>query len=395
MISIPELIYRMVETADSDPCLCKSGKPFKDCHKLVLTDPKANSNQLFTEVLRIKKKRECLIVNGTECAGQVVKAHSISQRYLRAIMSPDHHVYSFLATAKDRSNISALDRRELPGPDRIGLREMSTFPGLCRRHDDQLFASFENSPYSHAPDQIRALHLRSVMKEIHVKEEAILRGAGAQQRIGRVASGHLAEERNASSFIYALGSNLSLRDLYIELELVREHLSGRPAQELKHICYEVVGMCPLSCSAMINPAFDLHGKLIQNYNDEDLFTRSLSLNVFVDDEHTYFLMTWFDSQEIAAFLSSLFKRMETAPVQWLVQLVFGFSENSCFGIDWFESLSLIKRQRLKKIFYADIVRGDSGRSMASELRNSHFVDAAIAKVVTNWGPAAAVDWMAT
>ena len=384
MIDIGDVIYRMFEIEDEEPCLCMSGKPFKDCHKLLVQGEKENSKKLFAELLKIKKKKECLFGGGLDCNGGIVKAHSVSKKHLRNIVDDDNHVYSFLKIAKNIERISSIfERGGLPNPEKIGLNDVTTFPGLCEKHDHDLFSSFEKRAFTYDPIQIIALHLRPVLKEIHVKTEAIIVTTKAQKVIGKVAKGPAAFEKNAFSIITALGNNLSLRDLYVELGLTRDCVREKPSEKLLYLCFEVVGDCPVLCSSTVNPAYDLNGVLIQNYNDEDVFTRSFSFNVIAESTRYLFLFSWFDCDEMNAFFESLFARMGKNELQWLVQMVFAFSENAAINIEWFDSLSLIKKERLKKIFYSEILHMDSGKSTSSEFRNSSFTSGEIVRVVTN------------
>lgn len=384
MIDIAKTIFSMLELRDEEPCVCLSGKLFKDCHKIVFQSERENPKKLFAELLRIKKKKECLFGNGNDCSGRIVKAHSISRKHLRHIVDSDNHVYSFIKTARSMENVSFLfEGGGLPGPEKIGINDVTTFSGLCEKHDVELFSSFEKRAFACDADQVAALHLRSVLKEIHVKTEAILTTAEAQKAIGKVAKGSAAAQKNALNMIMAMGNNLSLRDLYVELGLTRDCISGRPSEKLLNLCFEVEGDCPALCSSTVNPAYDLNAVLIQNYNDEKIFTRSFSYTVIAESDRYFFLLSWFQCDEIRAFLESLFERMRKNELQWLIQMVFAFSENAAINIKWFDSLSIIKKERLKKIFYSDVQHMDSGRSTVGEFRNSNYVSGRIVKMTSN------------
>ncbi len=384
MIDISKTILGMLELHDEEPCICLSGKMFKDCHKLFIQSEKENTQKLFAELLKIKKKKECLFGNGIDCSGRIVKAHSISRKHLRRIVDSENHVYSFIRTARSMENASFLfEGRGLPAPEKIGINDVTTFSGLCEKHDNELFSSFEKRTFVCDTDQVAALHLRSVLKEIHVKTEAILTTTEAQKAIGKVATGPVAADKNALNIIMALGNNLSLRDLYVEFGLTTDYFTGQQSEKLLYLCFEVEGDCPALCSSTVNPAYDLNGVLIQNYNDESIFTRSFSFSVIAESGRYFFLFSWFECDEIRAFFESLFERMGNNKLQWLIQLVFAFSENAAINIRWFDSLSMIKQERLKKIFYSDVLRMDSGKSTAREFRNSTYVSGRMFEVTSN------------
>ena len=384
MIHIAEVIAKMMSSQDNEPCPCMSGRLFKNCHKLKIYNEKENTKKLFAELIKIKRNKECLFGQGFDCDGRIIKAHSISKKFLRDIVSADNHVYSFIKAAKSMAKLNELfEGGMLPDPDRIGLNDVTTFNGLCEKHDNNLFECFEKRPFECSMDQIKALHLRPVLKEIFVKTEMLMTMTEAQKSIGKAYDGIIAEEKNALSLIMSLGSELSLRDLYVELGLTRDCILGKIGERLSYICFEINGMCPALCSSTVNPAFDLRGIRIQNYNNEEVFTRSFSFNIVTGSDKYFVLFSWFECDEIDAFFQSLFDRAESNLVQYLAQMPFAFSENMVISIDWYDWLSLIKKERLKKIFYSDIINIDSGKSTSQEFRRSGFVAGKIKKMTSN------------
>jgi len=183
-----------------------------------------------------------------------------------------------------------------------------------------------------------------------------------------------------------LGNNLALRDLFTEFSLIRESINTSSEEDFKYVSFKIKGECPISCSSIPNPAFDLFGNIIQNYNDENIFTRSFSINVFSENRNEfYYILSWFDSTPINNFMISLRERSSDSLLQYLIQLVFAFSENSAINIKWFDSLSIIKRERLKKIFWKEIKRQDSGQSTHEEYRSHEFYTGSIINIATNNG----------
>ena len=82
MIDIPERIFRMFLMKDDEPCLCMSGKPFKLCHKLLIEGGSEDRRKLLAELLKVKKRKECLFGYKSDCSDKIVKAHSISKLHL-------------------------------------------------------------------------------------------------------------------------------------------------------------------------------------------------------------------------------------------------------------------------------------------------------------------------
>jgi hypothetical protein len=380
------LLVKLLNAQDDDPCICMSGKKFKDCHKLFINKEIEHPAKIVSEILRTSIKKQCLFGKGSDCDGEIIKAHSISRKYLCSMVDETNHVYSFINCIKFPIIKELYTSEMLPDPEKIGINDVSTFHGLCSKHDRELFSSFELGEFNNGVDQIKAMHLRSILKEIYAKTNAINTTSKAQRGISKVDKTSYSITRNHSNLIMQLGNNLALRDLFSEFSMIRESINTSSEEEFKYVSFKIKGECPISCSSIPNPAFDLFGNIIQNYNDESIFTRSFSINVFPESRNEfYYVLGWFKSETINNFMISLKERSSDYLLQYLIQLVFGFSENSAINIKWFDSLSIIKRERLKKIFWKEIKNQDSGQSTHLEYRSHEFYTGSIINIVTNIG----------
>ncbi len=383
MIDKIDLLIDLLRANDNDPCPCLSGRKYKDCHKIIVSREKEHPAKIAIEILKTKSKKRCLYGKGFDCGGEIIKAHSISQKYLQYIKDETNHVYSFIPCL----NLPTIKEIHVsdyyPNPQKIGINDVSTFYGLCAKHDRELFQSFELKKYSGSIEQIKAMHLRALIKEIDTKEGAILATEKTQKYLGKVDKTSDVVSKNLTNALFQLGNNLALRDLLSEFSLIRNSMLY-DSDDFKYVSLKINGECPIACSSIPNPAFDLNGNIIQNYNDEKVFTRSFSINVLPESNNEYYLiLSWIESKEINRFMESLVERGKHNLLQYLVQLVFVFSENMAISIKWFDSLSLIKRERLKKIFWLEIKNQDSGQYTHNEYRNHQFIIGQIESIMTN------------
>ena len=99
--------------------------------------------------------------------GRPIKAHTVQVNgSLRQICDETRHVGTFFQWYLSR------------GPDpsrRVGIRQASTFQGLCDQHDNALFRSIDTGPFVGSPDQLWAIFYRSVVWESHAKELTVRR----------------------------------------------------------------------------------------------------------------------------------------------------------------------------------------------------------------------------
>ena len=378
-------LLELLGAKDNDLCLCRSGKKYKDCHKLILERTEVNRTRLFYELLKLKGKKQCFFQGVSACSGDIVNAHSVSKKYLERITDDTGHVLTFLRSI----SLPAMDdlhlRAQYPEPVRVGINNASTFPGLCRKHDNDLFACFETRKFTCDLEQIKALHLRSVLHEVHTSTESQHTMERLRPAIRSTRDPVLATERNVTHAIRSLGRNLALRDLYLELAQIKKLILQPESFDFNYLVFEVEGMCPVLVSVIANPAFDIRGELIQDFNDEELVTRSFSFTVIAEPDHYYYVFSWIDSQPINHFFTALENAYGADIRIILIQLCFAYSENSYMRPSWYDSLSLLKKQRLKKLYWSEVRSGDdSGRETGQQLRRHvSFAETKISNVFTN------------
>jgi len=380
MFIYPEIISKYIATCSTDTCICGSGKLFKDCCKIMYSKQEYNPKQLMHESIKQFGSKKICMFNQYDknCSGDIIKAHSISQKYLSYI-SNEGHVLSFMKNINASTIDETFDIGSLPDPQKIGINDVSIFTGLCKHHDNILFSSFEKNEFVYSNEQLLDIHLRTILKEKYAKESA-LRGINAvknkrpkNNNSETIAGLHLAN--------YAIGNQLVQKDLQRELDLAVDYKFNNKI--VNSLIIEINGSPCVLNSSIVNPAVNLKGELIQDYNDINLFVRSFSFNVIpVDKNKYYYVFIWIKADVIDNYFKMMLDMYsENRLVSLLIQFSFLFSENSAINPLWWKNLSLIKQSRLKKLFWDEITSIITPSQFYSKLRtNIDFNEAKLGEI---------------
>jgi len=302
-----EFFLAYANQKDNDPCVCGSGKNFKDCHKPQFSNEKVRPEMLYFRGLKNSNKIKFCLFSCEDCVNPIVKAHSISKQFISQI-AEEQHVLTFLRSIQLDLMDDLHKEGILPSPEIIGVNDATTFMGFCSYHDKELFKSFEEYPFVGSIDQISALHLRAVAKEIYVKKDMILRQLDLQRDLGKVSSKEGTINKSIAMAQTTFGNNLAVRDLWQEFNDITNYLNSTTKEKLNYIIVEISGQCNVLNSSIVNPAFDFGGRMIQNYDDQDLYVRSFGFNVIVEGGRYFYIFTWFDTEVINNFMKGFFRK---------------------------------------------------------------------------------------
>ena len=120
----------------------------------------------------VQENTECVLqeIEGEECKGEVVRAHTISKRQaLESIAGKAKQVIEYNPSRLLRYS----DKRKVKpeeGLVEISVKRGTTFKGLCQGHDNELFRCLDTQEWEGTPEQIAAIGARSVIREYWAKK---------------------------------------------------------------------------------------------------------------------------------------------------------------------------------------------------------------------------------
>ncbi|MCS5708808.1 hypothetical protein CC99x_007810 [Candidatus Berkiella cookevillensis] len=121
-----------------------------------LNDPDYLINKFYQNI------KFCMAQHKAACSGDIIKAHTISKKYLKFICDDEKKVYLTKASRFNNKNLIAY---------KLGaISKASIFTGFCANHDKKLFTSFENHSLVPSRQQIYDISFRTLCREYFYKK---------------------------------------------------------------------------------------------------------------------------------------------------------------------------------------------------------------------------------
>lgn len=277
------------------------------------------------------KKGRCLhFRDGVRC-NEIISAHSIQKQGQLNLIAEMGHVYRLNA---DLSTLKASDGRPLP--KKIGLNRASTFPGMCKQHDNKLFSPIDDRPMSFDYEQVSLYAYRSVCREFFVKENASV----TLGPMSDYAELHPANQQFLQDCAY--GQTLGFERLKRHKLIYDTALANGDFTDFKFIIFESTSRCSLQASGLLFPDFDFQGRMLQDLGPE---TETLDLLTFFTaptKKGWAFVFAWHESSNNTCqwFMHSLAEsvRKGVRPEDTLLRFSLICCENHAIRISWWDGL---------------------------------------------------------
>ncbi len=363
-----ELFDKYISARDSDLCPCGSGKTFRTCHKLRKRDSKTRLDQIDRILLRRAKKRQCYAEGLTTCSDMQTFSHSIPRSSLESIAEQGHILQLRMPGIKAAKDIMSLIDIE---PELIGINEACCFYGYCSKHDNTLFAPIEKQEVLPTAEQSTLFYFRALCREINAKTET--------RSFFRLAK-KLAEERNDAESAHAINLQNIQHQIGSEravAELLRYHgrtisdIQNNSFSRLKSLVLRTNRALVFNCCMLLNPSYDLEGRIIQDIDDIDTDTEYFSMNCINDSKGGLIHFAWPADSILDGYFLPLARYGERL-LDFLLQFVLAYSENHGFNQSWWQSLSELQKRRLKTIFFHNIEDMQTGENPIELFRYLHF-----------------------
>lgn len=331
----------------NDLCWCGSGKKFKDCHLLFV------SNQRYPErweIDRLVRKnfsyKICLVPEKliNECNGQIVRAHSIPKSSSLKEIARNGHVYGFIPSLEAASN--SLEGKIYP--QLIGINEASTFTGFCNLHDTKLFSEIEDKVFTGTPKQCFLLAYRALAMGIFRKiaeietlkyQRKLLAGTQILGKDPVLKNWFLATQK---------GSDISDKDNKYFKNIYDKILVSENYHKVKAYIIKFSNTPSIMCCSSFYPQKDFKGKTLQNIGDISIIPELLNFNLYNGGSGGIGVFSWIPDGSGACekIISSLRNVSPERITDALIRMMFSYSENTFIKPDWWENLDSKKRDSL-------------------------------------------------
>ena len=264
----------------------------------------------------------------------------------------DGHVYSLLANGR----MFAKDRWEPEGrPNRVGIREASTFAGFCAHHDDELFAPIEKEPFKGSRDQIALLGYRAICHELFVKQRSLL--ISEQQREFDKGTPPAVQHRYQGNIdIFQRGAGMAVQELGVLKGQYEATLFGECSQELDHFVVEFAEVPEVVCSATSQSTHDFRGNRVDMLSLRDFPSHWLTFSLIATDKGGAAIFSWLPNHhKTLDVVRTLHEMTDVEIPHAIVRFTFEFFENTYLSPGWWDGLNSHVRTSLKVRQLRDVV----------------------------------------
>lgn len=344
LLNQPPDLKPQPEMGRNEPCWCGSGRKWKKCHYEREAQAKVNPHELATAFRKARSQGTCLhpeAANAT-CDRKAIQSHTIQKnRGLRAI-AEDGHVLSFKLGLEDL--IRTQGKFE---PKRLGIRQASTFPGFCNKHDTDVFAPVEVGTLSLDREAAFLLSYRATCYEVFAK---LLQQEGirAMRESDRGRPFHIQAAIQTQTHWFAYGSGLGLKDVQAFKARFDAIILGEDDAQFHYLAYELDEPLPIVVACAFYPEFDFAHHRLQLLGRMDPALEDIAINITSRDGKGIVTFGWFEYGNGAArrFAESFDALSALDKGNAIVRMAFDYSENVFFRQSWWEGLNDDHRRAL-------------------------------------------------
>lgn len=337
----------------NDLCWCESGKKYKFCHLGREREQPFDEWQMSERLNRRYSERTCVHPEAgvNTCSGGIVRAHSIQRTGgLSSIASKDGYVYGFVPDGVDfalstRNSISSKDF-VLEKPKRVGIRQASTFTGLCSRHDNDVFGPIEKGAFVVCEEHAFLLAYRAICRSYFMKLGTAnyimsLHDMDKGKPVDRQLQDQLFLKLWKSQQSLVVKAATDLKDQYDKALLSRDY-SGT------HYCVVRLDQLPsIMCNGATNVYYDFQGRTLQPLETPLTSQEHITFSIITTDSGGMAVFSWFGDWQVpknlvSSFLSLPGQEKDSA----LCRFAFEYFENTFAAPTWWDNLPEIHKRAI-------------------------------------------------
>lgn len=218
---------------------------------------------------------------GLDCLDRPIKAHSIQNAKVFDLLHEDDHLIGLILKNNEK-------HQPLITFQSVGRNTASTFEGLCKKHDNELFKlidDFEFNPTN--KEQLFLLAYRSVLKELHASISKALKNQIMYFK--KAELGIISKDAPTPEGLFSIQNMIDAYDTNIYKEKFDDVLLNQKYELLEHRIFEIeTEHATIACSQLFSEDSVLF---------EDTVAR-ITMNIFpVNHKLTYAIFTSTSSEK--------------------------------------------------------------------------------------------------
>lgn len=287
--------------------------------------------EYLNELKRLSRKGRCLHFAADERCDKIIDAHSIQNAGQLGRIEEEGHVVQISA---ELSLLRKNDGR--PSWRKIGINQVSTFPGFCRKHDNDLFEPIDNYPLFPNDKQVFLYAYRCICREYFVKENA------ANLMSGFTKSPRLPVWVSELFTASGIGHSIGFENLKKHKQWYDESLGRAIFSDIQYVCFLSDDPWNIQLSGVLYPDYDFFGQYLQNISDISVTPALITYFTAPTPSGWVFVFAWHSSSAgiCRQFLSSLAGHCSygNTPADALLRMTFSCCENHAIRPSWWSKL---------------------------------------------------------
>lgn len=342
-----------IKINNSEPCLCGSGKKFKDCCKTkmftsttpfsedVLNNPQ-RINAILQNMMDKTDFKTCVYPDKKSCKLPIKNAHTLQNNGVLSAISDLDHV--MVTDPLDKVRNGYITKR-------IGKNKATTFYGFCEYHDSFLFQDIELTEYKNEIKQNFLYAYRALAQEYHKKESVITSLQNCIKGNPSVLLSPIMVEN------YRM-MDLARHDIRELLEIFNNSHMNQDFDILHNYVHKFDQQYQFAVTTMYVPASTIEGEeLVDIYSKENDRLPSVFLTVIPTDNGSYLILSCLksDHDKIKKYFDDIENFTESELKRFLNWTLPTYSENIVLNPRLWDSWS-----EKAKSQYESIISGMGG-----------------------------------
>lgn len=279
-----------------------------------------------------RNRGRCLHYDSGARCDAIISAHSIQRGGQLNLIAEEGHVYRLFA---DLSTLKAT--RGKPQLKKAGVNKVSTFRGMCKYHDNRLFAPIDDRPLTFDHQQVALYAYRSVCREYFGKENA------AHSLAAMIDHPDVPETRRQLLLDSAQGHAFGFQHLHKHKVTYDAAIARGDFAEFRFIIFRLSSPCSIQAAGLLFPDYDFLGHKLQNLGPEADTLDLLTFFTAPTKEGWAYVLAWHETSEQTCQLARQSLQEGICRGGRLEDMLLRISlacENHAIRISWWDGLSL-------------------------------------------------------
>ena len=294
----------------------------------------------------LRRRGRCLHFDaGKECT-RIVEAHSIQKSGGLARIASDGKVYIPSADTRDLERSRGRLTLQLRGVSKV-----STFRGMCDRHDNEIFRPIDDGPFIGDPNQAGLLAYRSLCRELFVKRNAVT------QYLETLEDVQYSKARREQLGLLLEGARRGLSGLEREKSRFDDSLRSECSSNFCFRWYEARRRIPFAVSGILYPLLDFEGTQIQDLTTDDVLD-TITFSTARSDDADALVFSW--HRMSAASCEKLFASFDRRVLagdsedDLIARFVINNAENLAWSPLWVDQLADQQRDEIEELINSQV-----------------------------------------